>query len=302
MSMITAHAGDVATLPAPTVVAPSVADLLREPFAPEELKFKPQVVKGDRALAVVYVDARTIQERLDRVFGPAGWSTRFTPLADGTVMCDLSCRFDGEWVTKGDVGSPSEQPDAGDRMKASFSDALKRAAVHFGLGRYLYRLGGQWLAYNAKTKEFIGVPRLPAWALPYAQQGRGRPEKNRENSHELNGHATNGTAPKELPAAATPTTPAMPERRGRPEKNRHNCAELNGHANAAADRRWQDLNALARRYAGLLSVPTDQVLRDLRRACHIDGDTPYAALTAEQWTCLEGKLRGAIQKRAGAEG
>jgi hypothetical protein len=39
-----------------------------------------------------------------------------------------------------DVGGPSEQPDEGDRVKAAFSDALKRAAVKFGIGRYLYRL------------------------------------------------------------------------------------------------------------------------------------------------------------------
>jgi hypothetical protein len=40
-------------------------------------------------------------------------------------------------LTKVDVGGPSEQPDGGDWLKAAFSDALKRAAVKFGVGRHL---------------------------------------------------------------------------------------------------------------------------------------------------------------------
>ena len=39
-------------------------------------------------------------------------------------------------------------------MKAAFSDALKRAAVKLGVGRYLYRLGGQWVDYDEKAKAF----------------------------------------------------------------------------------------------------------------------------------------------------
>src|SRR5881275_1046881 len=58
----------------------------------------------------------------------------------GSMMCRLRLRLGDEWVTKVDVGGPSEQPDGGDRLKAAFSDALKRAAVKFGIGRYLYRL------------------------------------------------------------------------------------------------------------------------------------------------------------------
>jgi hypothetical protein len=270
MSTITTLAGDVATLPAPTVASltpAAMARALAAPFDPRDVKLKPQVVQGTRALAVTYVDARAVQDRLDAVFGVDGWSTKYTPLADGSVMCDLSCRFGDEWVTKGDVGSLSAQPDAGDRVKAAFSDALKRAAVHFGVARYLYRLGGQWLDYDPVKKQFRGTPRLTGpVALPSANGTK----------PSLTGKVS---GPKQLPAA-TSTTPATP----------------------TADRRWQDLNASARQYAGLLAVPTDQVLRDLRRACHIDDDTPYAALSAEQWQCLEGKLRGAIQKRAGVEG
>jgi hypothetical protein len=74
------------------------------------------------------------------VLGVENWQDEYEILADGSVMCRLKLKLGGEWITKTDVGSPSEQPDGGDRLKAAFSDALKRAAVKFGIGRYLYRL------------------------------------------------------------------------------------------------------------------------------------------------------------------
>ena len=49
-------------------------------------------------------------------------------------------------------------------MKAAFSDALKRAAVKFGVGRYLYRLPAQWLDYDSQKRQFARPPTLPDWA------------------------------------------------------------------------------------------------------------------------------------------
>src|SRR5262245_29923246 len=130
---------------------PSSADVelltreLSAPFDSKEVKFKPAVVTGNRALALAYVDARVIQDRLDDVLGVTGWQDEYECLADGSVVCRLHLRLGTEWITKMDVGGPSEQPDEGDRRKAAFSDALKRAAVKFGVGRYLYRLPAQWV-------------------------------------------------------------------------------------------------------------------------------------------------------------
>src|SRR5262249_36601388 len=52
------------------------------------------------------------------------------------------------------------------RMKAAFSDALKRAAVKFGVGRYLYRLPSQWVDYDPQRRQFARPPALPVSALP----------------------------------------------------------------------------------------------------------------------------------------
>ncbi|MBI1914541.1 MAG: hypothetical protein HYS12_07360 [Planctomycetes bacterium] len=134
---------------------------LQAPFAPGAIKFKPGVITGNRALALPFVDSRAVQDRLDEVLGVAGWQDSYQPLPDGSVVCTLRVRIGGEWIAKVDVGSPAEQPDAGDRCKAAFSDALKRAAVKYGVGRYLYRLPPLWADYDPAKKRFVQPPTLP---------------------------------------------------------------------------------------------------------------------------------------------
>jgi len=121
----------------------------------------------DFAAVLWYIDARTVMRRLDLVFGPANWQTKFETAFDrNMVVCHLSCRVGGEWVTKCDVGALSEQPDEGDRYKAAFSDSLKRAAVHWGIGRYLYDIPFQSAEYNKQRKRFVNEPRIPKQFLP----------------------------------------------------------------------------------------------------------------------------------------
>ena len=139
---------------------------LAAPFEPREVKYKPQSVKNNRCLAMAYIDARLIQDRLDEVLGVENWEDGYKILADGSVMCRLRVKLGDRWISKTDVGSPSEQPDGGDRLKAAFSDALKRAAVKFGIGRYLYRLAAQWVDYDPVKKQIIQVPQMPAFGLP----------------------------------------------------------------------------------------------------------------------------------------
>jgi hypothetical protein len=127
--------------------------------------------------ALAYVDARAIQDRLDDVLGVAGWQDAYRVLPDGSVVCRLRCLIGGHWITKTDVGGQSEQPDGGDRTKAAFSDALKRAAVKFGVGRYLYRLPSQWVDYDPQRKQFKTSPALPAWAR-LASENKSPPAKS----------------------------------------------------------------------------------------------------------------------------
>jgi hypothetical protein len=156
------------------MTAAEIKTALSAPFDTREVQFKPQMVKNNRCLAMAYVSARVVQDRLDEL-GVENWQDRYSIMPDGGVVCRLAIKIEGKWITKTDVGSPSEQPDSGDRLKAAFSDALKRAAVKFGIGRYLYRLPAQWVDYDPVKKQIVSPPQLPDWAVPGKQMKRNAP-------------------------------------------------------------------------------------------------------------------------------
>lgn len=154
------------TKPIHVMDANAIQAQLAAPFPADAIHWKSQSVKDNKALAVAYLDARDVMDRLDATVGVDGWSDDFRELANGSVQCTLSVRIGDKWVSKQDVGSESEQPDAGDRLKSAYSDALKRAAIKFGIGRYLYSLPKTWVAYDPQKKKMLERPALPAWAIP----------------------------------------------------------------------------------------------------------------------------------------
>lgn len=109
---------------------------LAAPFADSDVKTRKLAGK-----TVSYITARTVMNRLDEVLGPDGWWDHYQPLED-SVVCELTLRLpDGTTITKSDAGARAGMADAGDDDKSAFSDAFKRAAVKFGVGRYLYGEG-----------------------------------------------------------------------------------------------------------------------------------------------------------------
>jgi hypothetical protein len=195
----------------------TIASALSAPFEIKDIKFKPQMVKNNRALAMAYIDARLIQDRLDEVLGVENWQDRYDILPDGSVMCRLRVKLGGRWITKSDVGSPSEQPDSGDRLKAAFSDALKRAAVKFGIGRYLYRLPAQWVDYDPVKKQLTQLPQLPAFALPKAKGQKPEPAKATKPAPETKAEPTKAEPKKSAePAKVETPQPEAPKTEAKP--------------------------------------------------------------------------------------
>lgn len=119
--------------------AQSLADALphlRRPFTAEAVKYKIQTnpkTEGGAALIVAFIDARLAGERLNAVC-PGEWGMEFLPVSGG-MMCKLTVFG----VTRCDVGW-SKGTDADMPLKTLYSDAFKRAAVHFGIGVSLYSL------------------------------------------------------------------------------------------------------------------------------------------------------------------
>lgn len=99
---------------------------LRRPFTVAAVKFKPQsVTKTGKTICVAYIDARLASERLNMIV-PEDWTDAYRPVQGGLMWCDLTVCG----VTRSDVGEG--------QGKAIVSDALKRAAVKFGVGVSLY--------------------------------------------------------------------------------------------------------------------------------------------------------------------
>lgn len=112
-------------------------------FPAEAVHWRAQSVtekNGGAALALAYIDARDVMDRLDAAVGPANWQDIYQETAKGRLICTLSIRIGGEWIGKSDGAGNTDV----EGEKGAISDALKRAAVKWGIGRYLYDLKNVW--------------------------------------------------------------------------------------------------------------------------------------------------------------
>ncbi len=126
---------------------------LREPFLFEAIDWKIQVTnsEGTKGMVVPYLNSRAIQDRLDSAVGAFNWKNIFQPWQNNAQICGISIYDEErkEWITKCDGAENTDfEP-----VKGGISDAFKRAAVHWGIGRYLYDLEGNlWLEVEKKGK------------------------------------------------------------------------------------------------------------------------------------------------------
>lgn len=137
---------------------PTMFDNLAAEFARDAVSWRAQSVTkdGTKAMALAYIDARDVMQRLDEVCGPGNWQDRYEFHGSRTV-CYLSIRVDGEWITKADGAGDSDV----EAEKGAISDALKRAAVKWGIGRYLYSLDAPWVP--CETTEWNGKKQWKRW-------------------------------------------------------------------------------------------------------------------------------------------
>ena len=134
--------GPAMSAPEP-LLSPEVVQRLRQPFAPGVLRWKIQTRVNEQqadpyATVVVYVDARTVAAHLDDVV-PGRWSTVYAAPPVTVGLPALECRLTVCGVTRSDVGTVEPGSRAGSDTKDLYSDALKRAAVQYGVGAFLYR-------------------------------------------------------------------------------------------------------------------------------------------------------------------
>lgn len=131
--------------------AQAIFDQLAMPFPSTDIEWRVGSTSSDKTsgLALAYIDARTAMDRLDMACGPANWQKRYVIAGEKTI-CEVGVRIDNEWIWKADGAGDTDI----EGTKGGLSDAFKRAAVCWGVGRYLYGLGSPWVQIEPAGKSF----------------------------------------------------------------------------------------------------------------------------------------------------
>jgi hypothetical protein len=124
---------------------------------------------GSKAMALAYIDARDVMDRLDTVVGPSNWQRNYTH-AEKKTICSIGIKIDGEWVWKSDGAGDSDV----EAEKGAISDAFKRAAVNWGIARYLYNMPSPWVP--CEVSEHNGKKTWKSWKDDPWKFVRGAPE------------------------------------------------------------------------------------------------------------------------------
>ena len=129
-----------------------IYDELSQPFANEEIDWRIGSTNQDKSkgMALAYLDARCVMDRLDSVCGPGNWQCNYLFGSGTSTVCNLGILMDGSWIWKADGAGATDV----EGEKGALSDALKRAAVRFGVGRYLYELKSPWVAITPMGRSF----------------------------------------------------------------------------------------------------------------------------------------------------
>ncbi len=140
-------------------VIPMNLEHLKSPFDPKRVSWRVGSTTADKSkgMALAYLDSRDVQDRLDSVCGPANWQCRYQ-LLGRTTVCEIGIFVAQnqdelvihDWVWKADGAGESDI----EAEKGALSDAFKRSAVKWGIGRYLYDLDSPWVEIEAFGKSY----------------------------------------------------------------------------------------------------------------------------------------------------
>lgn len=120
-----------------------IVQALREPI-PYQWRVQSKTKTG-KLMCSAYVDARDVMNRLDEV---CVWEVSYAHVAD-TIMATIRIHTETETFERADFGQRIET-NTEDQMydqaiKSASSDAFKRAAVAWGVGRFLYDMDMVWI-------------------------------------------------------------------------------------------------------------------------------------------------------------
>ena len=139
-----------------------IIEALHEPVQPDEVKWRQARYDkpNGHVKMLAYVDARYVMDVLDNTVGSENWENEYIEIK-GRIFCKLTIRLpSGKTVSKMDCGTETDI----EAEKGAVSDALKRVAVLFGIGRDLYSMGDHFAETNDR-----GYVDLNSWATPRSE-------------------------------------------------------------------------------------------------------------------------------------
>lgn len=143
----------------------NITDQLKQPFDPKVVHWRVGATTQDKSkgIALAYVDARDVMKRLDEVCGD-NWQCDYP--FEG--CCRIGIKINDEWVWRSNGAGETDV----EGEKGRYSDAFKRAAVLWGVGRYLYYLPNEWVELKPQGHSHVLArqPSLPTWALPKVKE------------------------------------------------------------------------------------------------------------------------------------
>lgn len=108
----------------------------------DEIECRVAMVKANGVTLLLYKDARCDMNILDETVGAMNWQKHYA-LIDGQLFCEVSIWDEkkSQWISKQDVGVESNT----EAEKGRASDAQKRSAFAWGIGRELYTAPFIWV-------------------------------------------------------------------------------------------------------------------------------------------------------------
>ena len=125
---------------------------LAAPFPPSQVEWRVGSTTGGedkkRGMALAYLNARTVADRFNEVFGML-WQCRYSH-AGPRCICEIGLYAAGEWYWRADGAGDTDV----EAEKGGLSDAFKRAAVRWNVGRYLYDMDAPWVDIERSGRSY----------------------------------------------------------------------------------------------------------------------------------------------------
>jgi len=192
-------------------------ELLRAPLVDAEVDWRASRcgtgAKGKYAFLVPYLNRiEIIDRRLDGILGPDNWKNEVL-IQEGGVVSTIWILVGDTWIPRTDGAGYTDY----EGFKGGISDAFKRAAVLWGIGRELYRVkevgvfgqqihdgyapndGGYYVNLQAKARG--NSPAWYGWIRKPSIEGFRKIQKQKEEEREATVSRKTGTAP---PAGKAP--------------------------------------------------------------------------------------------------